>query len=379
MPRVQRANLQITWAPEAVRQILGLPDARDIRVREVNYRHEGNGAQFCTNDPIEVTTLGDMNPRYINARYVPADWLIDIRANVYPARNLEEGRIWNARQAMYEIGRGYRQAEVQLPVEAGWGEDARAHVINGEIVEHYGGGFDGPYPRLEILLTMAAGPMQRQVQHRQHRAVGIEPLNPAIYQAMGRLGRNAQAANMVFQGMAGNWRVGGWEDANESYKQARIKARETLLDLLSPRNRKMLNDRHHFIVEGSEGSLYRIDDHGISGNVHWIRARRGHREGESLGKFCLHASNTSLPIEDHMILQMLLVTTDEEAFIRTAVLQEGTRPEWYVKKLMEEREKRILAGIEVQPVADVDARDLAGRGWYYRIAPVDHVFDVGMD
>lgn len=122
----------------------------------------------------------------------------------------------------------------------------------------------------------------------------------------------------------------------EARAEAALRARETLLELLTEEQQAEYVERNHFHVRGSRGTLYRIK-HGSSGNIRRVRSREdGDREEAA---FCVHSTSHTqqsladevgivsgaLPHEDHMIQQMLHLMINEDEILAKANVHWGTR------------------------------------------------------
>lgn len=124
------------------------------------------------------------------------------------------------------------------------------------------------------------------------------------------------------------------DDRRRRAAAATERAKETLLRMLTPAQRRSVEDRRHFDVTGSEGNLYRIHTNvGYSGNIQHIAS-----SGISTACFCCHpdmyptdpvtgSSEAKIPPEDALIAQKLMIETDEVMFLRIAVCQGGRRPD----------------------------------------------------
>jgi hypothetical protein len=95
---------------------------------------------------------------------------------------------------------------------------------------------------------------------------------------------------------------------------ANARARELLLEHLTPQQRETFTKHHWFIVEGGRSKQkYRINGHrGLSGNVDVVGAsnRVSHR-------LCAHL-NSTLPMGDQLVAQKLMLEFDEDEFLRIA-------------------------------------------------------------
>lgn len=102
--------------------------------------------------------------------------------------------------------------------------------------------------------------------------------------------------------------------ARPSLAVARSRAQETLLALLTEREREVYRRTGVIHVRGSEGNEYEIH-RGHARNI-----RRGR------GRYCAHppafervdGRTLAIPEEDSMIAQMLMISTDEKEFLRIA-------------------------------------------------------------
>jgi hypothetical protein len=105
---------------------------------------------------------------------------------------------------------------------------------------------------------------------------------------------------------------------------ARTRARNTLLEFLTPEQRAEYEAHDHFVCIGSEGNRYRIE-RGNAGNVVYLDER-----GEMAGRLCAHPSMREnwLPDEDVALAQMLALMTDERNFVRIANVHRGRAPEF---------------------------------------------------
>jgi hypothetical protein len=98
-----------------------------------------------------------------------------------------------------------------------------------------------------------------------------------------------------------------------------------LLSFLTPAQQEELAAHNKITVAGSHGNLFRLRTEHFEGNVEWIDAN-----GHQLGLMCAHpaADDTGwrLPVADHLLSQILALTTDERAFVRIANRYEGAMP-----------------------------------------------------
>jgi hypothetical protein len=105
---------------------------------------------------------------------------------------------------------------------------------------------------------------------------------------------------------------------------ARTRARNTLMEFLTPEQRAEYEAEGHFVCTGSEGNRYRIE-RGNAGNVVYLDER-----GEAAGRLCAHPSMSEqwLPDQDVALAQMLALMTDEQNFVRIANVHRGRAPEF---------------------------------------------------
>lgn len=127
----------------------------------------------------------------------------------------------------------------------------------------------------------------------------------------------ARAARIVRQNEERTARIAA-QDA------ARTRARNTLLEFLTPVQRAEYEAEGHFVCTGSEGNRYRIE-RGNAGNVVYLDER-----GEAAGRLCAHPSMSEqwLPDQDVALAQMLALMTDERNFVRIANVHRGRAPEF---------------------------------------------------
>ena len=97
--------------------------------------------------------------------------------------------------------------------------------------------------------------------------------------------------------------------------EAGERANELLIELLSDEQQRTWIEHHWFEVRGSEtGRVYRIRYGDVNNVDRIIETEDGGRRRERV--FCAHPPG--LPLADSNLAQMLLLTTDESAFIRVA-------------------------------------------------------------
>ena len=96
---------------------------------------------------------------------------------------------------------------------------------------------------------------------------------------------------------------------------AKARARRLLISMLTPDQRKELEEKNHFhlTVHDRSGSMrvYRIE-HGYAGNVKLLGVA-----GQPVKRYCIHA-DYRLPYEDQMLAQKLLLESNEEHFLKVA-------------------------------------------------------------
>lgn len=94
---------------------------------------------------------------------------------------------------------------------------------------------------------------------------------------------------------------------------ANAKARKLLNSLLSKAQQQELYESNMFRVRGGRtGDTYQIHAFGCTGNI-----RKVLFPGLRYKTFCLHI-NDYVPLEDHLIGQMLLIQYDEDRFLKIA-------------------------------------------------------------
>lgn len=94
---------------------------------------------------------------------------------------------------------------------------------------------------------------------------------------------------------------------------ARQRARDLLISMLTPDQRKEFDDSQAFTLLAQSGKRYRIT-HGIIANIEALS-----RKGVVTHRLCAHPHNASeLPVEDTLIAQLLHLRADEAGFLRGA-------------------------------------------------------------
>lgn len=94
---------------------------------------------------------------------------------------------------------------------------------------------------------------------------------------------------------------------------ARTRARSLLVAHLDVDNQRRLDTDRCIEITGSDGHRYRIEGHDFAGNV-----VRLDDNGAMHSRWCAHPSDESMPVEDHMLAQMLHLLTDADRFIEVA-------------------------------------------------------------
>ena len=104
-----------------------------------------------------------------------------------------------------------------------------------------------------------------------------------------------------------------WVDDYEERRAspaANKRARQLLDGHLTPKQRRQLADHGWFEVRGSKsGKVYRIHGKKFLANV-WDMAGRL--------KLCAIAGDRAMPLGDHLLLQKIMIETDEQRFLRIA-------------------------------------------------------------
>lgn len=117
-------------------------------------------------------------------------------------------------------------------------------------------------------------------------------------------------------------------------EEAKATAKATLRRFLSPEQRETYDNSHYFDVIGSKGNRYRIrTDMSPSGNVTWRAPGEPYREA---GKYCAYPKarlpdGQVMPRDDQFFGQMLLLITDEDAYLDKANLFGGNYPPTHPK------------------------------------------------
>lgn len=100
--------------------------------------------------------------------------------------------------------------------------------------------------------------------------------------------------------------------SRKEQKRARKRARQLLHQNLTPEQRRELKRKGYFHVWGSKGNVYRI------ASAFPFNVRLAGWAKDSRIYFCLEAEDPQVPVEDVMLAQKLLLSTDEGEFLRVA-------------------------------------------------------------
>jgi hypothetical protein len=97
-------------------------------------------------------------------------------------------------------------------------------------------------------------------------------------------------------------------------KVAADRAKEVLLEHLTPQQRETVEKHGWFTIEGGKSKkLYRIIAGGVAGNIEELDAK-----GEkAMARYCCHLDG-SYPASDHHLTQKLMLEWDEETFLKLA-------------------------------------------------------------
>jgi hypothetical protein len=99
----------------------------------------------------------------------------------------------------------------------------------------------------------------------------------------------------------------------ETRKLSSEKAKQLLLDHLTPDQRDMVEKNGWFVIEGGKtGKRYRIKSGTVTGNVEELD-----NSEKTIAKYCCHL-NHQYPHSDHHLAQKLMIEWDEEEFLRKA-------------------------------------------------------------
>jgi hypothetical protein len=137
-----------------------------------------------------------------------------------------------------------------------------------------------------------------------------------------------QAAREEAQAEAGRQAAERREELNARYEQERLereqakaRALELLRSLLTGEQWASYQENGWFEVRGSKGGRWRIRNRGQSGNVDLMPEIGGERDAS----YCAHPPGM-LPDPDAHAAQMLALVTDEEMFVRTAIVHYRRQP-----------------------------------------------------
>lgn len=101
---------------------------------------------------------------------------------------------------------------------------------------------------------------------------------------------------------------------NVQHRAAMARARELLLEHLTPQQRKTFEENGWFIVRGGQSKKqYRISTQGYAGNVSEL-----HDSGHAAARYCAHAPANAIPLHDHFIAQKYMLEFAEDDFLRVA-------------------------------------------------------------
>jgi hypothetical protein len=101
--------------------------------------------------------------------------------------------------------------------------------------------------------------------------------------------------------------------ANLRRRVASRRARELLMANLNDTQREEYASKREFHVETADGTRrYRIQE-GVAGNVYFLG-----QAGRATMRYCCHLRDPEIPACDHMLIQKLMLETDEERFLELA-------------------------------------------------------------
>ena len=102
------------------------------------------------------------------------------------------------------------------------------------------------------------------------------------------------------------------------YRAKRAKSQRRALNLLrsflTPAQKKRLRDRSSFEVTGSAGGVYRLTP--VTGTIYGLERHGKYWYG--INRFCYHDTDRQVPPADVTIGQMMLLLSDEPAFLAEA-------------------------------------------------------------
>lgn len=103
------------------------------------------------------------------------------------------------------------------------------------------------------------------------------------------------------------------ERSRQQLKDASVKAKELLLEHLTPSQRRTLEEKGWFLITGGKsGKIYRLSSRSIAGNVEEMS-----KEGKALARYCCHLDHR-YPTHDHHLAQKIMLEHNEEEFLRLA-------------------------------------------------------------
>jgi len=137
-----------------------------------------------------------------------------------------------------------------------------------------------------------------------------------------------------------------WEADKKKRAKAQRRARALLRSFLTPQQKKHLRDRRGFFVRGSLGGMYRL--HPATGTVY--RVEKHGKRWFGVIRYCLHDEDNVMPPADLSLGQMLLLLSDEQAFLDEAnATDERSRTLWngdWLRRLNQARRERAAAVAE---------------------------------
>jgi hypothetical protein len=103
---------------------------------------------------------------------------------------------------------------------------------------------------------------------------------------------------------------------------AKARARQLLLEHLSPEQRQTFEEKKWFIVVGGKtGKRYRIrEGQNLIANIDVM----ADNDNKISHRLCAHAKPGLMPMDDHLLAQKIFLELDEDCFLRTA----NRHPAW---------------------------------------------------
>ena len=101
------------------------------------------------------------------------------------------------------------------------------------------------------------------------------------------------------------------EVARLQREAAARKAKELLREILDAKQREQFDKTEWFFVIGQSGKRYRVR-HGWAGNIDEVT-----EDDMVVASYCIHPQSR-VPIEDSMLVQKLMLETDEDRFVKIA-------------------------------------------------------------